>query len=106
MRVREERRGSAMGRLAALTAVLLLLGATAPAVVVAEDVTYEEAEGPLKECLDTVTLDYNKCLMEAGTRWERFVCDLIWQAEWTACWSEIVGEIKDNLEGPATGEAK
>ena len=82
-----------------VVAALLVGGFVAPATVRAEDDAYysdayAEEEGPLKECLDNASKEYNSCLYEAGTRWGRLMCDLIYESETALCWAEQIGKAK------------
>jgi hypothetical protein len=87
-----------------LVAMLLLGGFVAPSALSAEDeesyVAGEaEEDGPLKECLDAASKDYNTCLHEAGTRWSRLMCDVIYESDAALCWAEQLGKIRRALVG-------
>ena len=80
-------------------AVLVVAGLAAPTALIADDDEaysgeYAETEGPLRECLETASKEYNACLYEAGTRWSRTMCDLIYESEVALCWAEQLGKIR------------
>ena len=87
-----------------VVAVLLVGGLLVPSSLIAEgdDVyppEYAEEEGPLKECLDKASKEYNQCLNEAGTWWGRTMCDLIYESEVSLCWAEQLGRIRKAFNG-------
>ena len=80
-------------------AVLLVGGFAAPTALIADDDEtysdeYAETEGPLRECLESASKEYNSCLYEAGTRWSRTMCDLIYESDVALCWAEQLGKIR------------
>jgi hypothetical protein len=76
--------------LAAGLLVLPLLALAVPRAVSAEP-------GEWRECMDASLLDYNECLMEAGTWFSRSICDISWQIDVLKCTAEAVGEIRGAL---------
>ena len=87
-----------------VVAVLLMGGLLAPSSLIAEGdesypPEYAEEEGPLKECLDKASKDYNDCLVEAGTAWGRLMCDVIYQSDTALCWAEQLGKIRKAFNG-------
>jgi hypothetical protein len=87
-----------------VVAVLLVGGLLAPSSLIAEgDETYtpeySEEEGPLKDCLDRASKEYNACLNEAGTWWGRTMCDVIYESEVALCWAEQLGKIRKAFNG-------
>jgi hypothetical protein len=90
-----------------VVAVMLMGGALGVSGLIAQEAPpppSSEEEGPVKECLDAASRDYNDCLMEAGTRWGRFMCDLIYESDAALCWSRQLGEIRKAWEGRADEE--
>ena len=87
-----------------VVAVLLVGGLLAPSSLIAEGEEpyppeYTEEEGPLKECLDNASKEYNVCLTEAGTWWGRTMCDVIYESEVALCWAEQLGKIRKAFNG-------
>lgn len=47
-----------------------------------------------KECVDGAFADYNSCLMESTSWFNRKLCDLSWEAEMALCSALKLGEIR------------
>jgi hypothetical protein len=82
---RSGRSRSANRALAALPllALLFLLPAPAPAATASE----------LRVCTDRAWADYNTCLVESGTEWQRTGCDVGFSTDYTLCWARYIGII-------------
>lgn len=52
-----------------------------------------------RECVDDALLDYNQCLMEAGTSFSKTICDLAWEFETVRCTAEAIGDIRRAFNG-------
>lgn len=77
-----------MGTVAAIITLMLIALSWKPAR--AEVAT-------LKECMDATWADYNTCLMEAGTKWGRKLCDIYFSADAALCTAKYIGEFKEGL---------
>src|SRR5688500_1407679 len=87
-----------------VVAVLLVGGLHVPSALIAQEddanpPEYAEEDGPLKDCLDKASKEYNACLHEAGTSWGRWMCDVIYESEVTLCWAEQLGRIRKAFNG-------
>jgi hypothetical protein len=47
-----------------------------------------------KECVDESFADYNDCLMETTSWFNRKLCDINWELEVTLCSAYIIGDIR------------
>jgi hypothetical protein len=52
-----------------------------------------------RECIDNSLLEYNSCLMDAGTSFGMLVCDLSWELEVAYCTAKALGEIRNAFNG-------
>jgi hypothetical protein len=48
-----------------------------------------------KECVDDAFADYNDCLMESTSWFNRTLCDLSWELEVAVCTAAKLGDIKN-----------
>jgi hypothetical protein len=53
--------------------------------------------GTWRKCVDSATLDYNTCLMEAGSGFSRMICDVSWEIDVAVCTAKAIGEIRGAL---------
>jgi hypothetical protein len=58
-----------------------------------------------KACIDEAFLDYNDCLMESTSWFNRKLCDLNWELEVALCSAYIVGDIKNAYNEGSGGAA-
>ncbi|NJD11638.1 MAG: hypothetical protein FIB01_14790 [Gemmatimonadetes bacterium] len=68
-------------------ALLLLAPAPAPAAVASD----------LKICTDKAWADYNVCLTQTMSEWERTGCDVGFSTDYALCWARYFGVIKSLL---------
>lgn len=86
-------------RVAALIALPALVLAPVAARSVRAEMEMEES-GPGTEfvkCQDEAWVDYNKCLMNARTSWEKKLCDLAFEADVVWCGSVYWRRVKTGL---------
>jgi hypothetical protein len=89
-----ERSGATHLRVLLVAGALMLLAALAPHAVRAET-----EEAGWKECMDHEWADYNSCLLNSGTAWERKLCDIYFEAGVVLCGAKYVGEVKKAAGG-------
>lgn len=65
-------------------ALLLLAPAAAPAATSSE----------LKQCTDKAWAEYNTCLVQTSSEWERNGCDVAFSTDYAMCWAKYLGTIK------------
>ena len=75
--------------LAALPLLSLLLLAPAPSPAATASDLYT--------CTRRVWAEYNSCLVETSTEWERTGCDVAFSADYALCWARYLGMMKDIL---------
>lgn len=77
---------SRVARALAVPALALLLLSPAPAPAA-------EA-GDLRACTDHAWADYNACLVQTQTEWERTGCDVGFSTDYALCWAKYLGVLK------------
>jgi len=70
-----------------LLALLLIAPARSPAAVA----------GDLYACTQRAWDDYNTCLVQTSTEWERTGCDVAFSTDYALCWARYFGTIRDLL---------
>jgi len=75
-------------------AAVMLLAAAAPRALRAETETQT-----WKECMDAEWKDYNGCLLDSATSFQRRVCDIFFEAGVTLCGAKWVGDVKRAASG-------
>ncbi|MBR9989600.1 MAG: hypothetical protein KFH98_07585 [Gemmatimonadetes bacterium] len=51
-----------------------------------------------KECIDDSFAEYNECLMESTSWFNRALCDLNWELQVAVCTASAFGDIKNAYE--------
>lgn len=51
-----------------------------------------------KECIDGTFADYNSCLMESTSWFNRKLCDISWEFEVAVCAAQKVGDVINGYE--------
>jgi len=67
-----------------LLSLLLLSPAPAPAAVASD----------LRVCTDKAWAEYNSCLVQTGSEWERTGCDVGFSTDYALCWAKYIGVVK------------
>jgi hypothetical protein len=86
-------------RVALTLAVLALALAPLAPRAWAQEVRESDGDTSWTECMDESLLEYNECLMSAGTAFSRMICDIAWQLEVVRCTAEALGEIRQAFRG-------
>jgi hypothetical protein len=75
----------------ALAVPLLALLALSPSPAPAAEAS------DLRVCTDKAWAEYNTCLVQASSEWQRTGCDVGFSADYTLCWAMYIGTIKGLL---------
>lgn len=90
MSAREEVMGNGMLGKALLVAVALL----GSAFLLAPRALYGAEAAPWKECVDKAFAEYNDCLMENSSWFNRKLCDLQFELDVVICSAAAAGDVK------------
>jgi hypothetical protein len=74
---------------AAVAVAVAVLGVALPGKVSA---------GEWKACVDTAFADYNSCLMSAGGKFDRWLCDIDFELDIVLCSAKFVGDVKEAMK--------
>lgn len=57
------------------------------------------AEADYKKCFDDAWAEYNSCLLDAATKFQRLTCDIFFEADAVICGAKFVGVVTKEAAG-------